>query len=249
MTTSRCVSCGQENPSSQVYCSQCGVILSRSPQAEGTTPLSTSVAVASSRSNRMKVDSQEGGALLSLVWGVIRYLVSVAIGVAAVLALMDPKSQLPDSPQISNATAIVQRSISDAAQVQVSIAQQVINQALLQDGRVEWTPPVPYLPVAEWTGSSVILANGRVTFTVTFKFLNYPMHLSETLYLSGNTHQWSLTPESARIGMLPLTGHVLLIVTPFMNHCAAPFARELKMIREADTLRIRTGFLDLSRRP
>ncbi len=249
MTTSRCVSCGQENPSSQVYCTQCGVILSRSPQSDGATPLSTSVAVASSRSNRMKVDSQEGGALLSSLWAIIRYLVSVAIGVAAVLALMDPKSQLPDSPQISNASAIVQRSIADATQVQVSIAQQVINQALVQDGRVEWTPPVPFIPVPEWTGSSVILANGRVTFTVTFKFLNYPLHLSETLYLSGNTRQWSLTPESASIGMLPLTGHMSLIVAPFMNHCAAPFARELKMIREADTLRIRTGFLDLSRRP
>jgi hypothetical protein len=197
----------------------------------------------------MKVDSQEGGALLSSLWAIIRYLVSVAIGVTAVLALMEPKPLVPESPQISNASAIVQRSIADAAQVQVSIAQQVINQALVQDGRVEWTPPVPFIPVPEWTGSSVILANGRVTFTVTFKFLNYPLHLSETLYLSGNTHQWSLTPESARIGMLPLSGHLLLIVTPFMNHCAAPFARELKMIREADTLRIRTGFLDLSRRP
>jgi hypothetical protein len=197
----------------------------------------------------MKVDSEEGRGIFSSLWGVIRYLASVAIGVAAVLALMDPKSQLPDSPQISNASTILQRSIADASQVQVSIAQQVINQALLQDGRVEWTPPFPNVPVPEWTGSSVMLANGRLTFTVTFKFLNYPLHLSETLYLSGKKRDWSLMPESASIGMLPLTGHMLLIVTPFMNHCASPFARELYLIKEADTLRIRTGFLDLSSRP
>lgn len=249
MTASRCVSCGQENPSSQVYCSQCGAILSHSPLKDGTTPLATSATVAASRFNRMKVNQGEGRTLLSSLWGLIRYLVSVAIGVAAVLALMGPQTQMPDPPQISNPGAILQRGIDDASHFQVSIAQEVINQALLQDGRVEWTLPVRYVPVPEWISSSVILSNGRLTFTVMFRFLNYPLHLAETLSLSGNARNWSLTPESASIGMLPLTGYTLLMVTPIMNHCAAPFARELKLIKEADTLRIRRGFLDLRRRP
>jgi hypothetical protein len=249
MSNIPCTSCGQDNAPTQVYCTHCGVILSKAPQREGDKPLPTSVAVAARRVQRIEEEPEEKRSLFSILWGVLKLPLSVALSVAAVLALMDPKTPSPESQPISNSFAILQRNIATSREVQVTIAQQVINQALAQSGRVDWIAPYDFVPVPEWVNSSVILSNGGLRFDVTFKFLSYPLHFSESFRLAGSSRQWSLKPESASIGLLPLQGPLLTLITPFMKSCASPFARELMILKNGDTLRIRPGFLDLRSRP
>jgi len=129
------------------------------------------------------------------------------------------------------------------------ISQPVINQALAQAGKIQWTAPFDFIPLPEWVDTSVILANGSFRCSVTLTFLNYPLHFSEIFRLSGASLQWSLIPESASIGMLPLRGLFLEFLTPFMRSCAAPFTQELQMMKQAETVRIRPGFIDLSTKP
>ena len=249
MSTIQCNSCGQENSPSQVYCAHCGVILSKAPQREGNDPLPTSVAVAARRVQRVEEEPEQKRSLFSYLWGFARYLLSVALTVAAVLALMDPKVPLPDTQTIPNAPAILRHQIIGSRGVQVMISQPVINQALAQAGKIQWTAPFDFIPLPEWVDTSVILANGSFRCSVTLTFLNYPLHFSEIFRLSGASLQWSLIPESASIGMLPLRGLFLELLTPFMRSCAAPFTQELQMMKQAETVRIRPGFIDLSTKP
>ena len=249
MSTIRCSSCGQYNSSSQVYCAHCGVILSKAPQGEGNDPLPTSVAVAARRVQRVEEESEQKRSLFSRFWGFVRYLLSVTLTVAAVLALMDPKVPVPDTQTIPNASAILRHQIIGSRGIQVMISQPTINQALAQAGKIQWTTPLDFIPLPEWVNTSVVLANGSFRCAVILTFLNYPLHFSETFHLSGASLQWSLIPESANIGMLPIRGPFLKLITPFMHSCAAPFTQELQMMKEAETVRIRPGFVDLSSKP
>ena len=232
-----------------MYCAHCGVILSKAPQREGNDPLPTSVAVAARRVQRVEEEPEQKRSLFSYLWGFVRYLLSVALTVAAVLALMDPKVPVPDTQTIPNAPAILRHQIIGSRGVQVMISQPVINQALAQAGKIQWTAPFDFIPLPEWVDTSVILANGSFRCSVTLTFLNYPLHFSEIFRLSGASLQWSLIPESANIGMLPLRGIFLELLTPFMRSCAAPFTQELQMMKQAETVRIRPGFIDLSTKP
>ena len=232
-----------------MYCAHCGVILSKAPQREGNDPLPTSVAVAARRVQRVEEEPEQKRSLFSYLWGFVRYLLSVALTVAAVLALMDPKVPVPDTQTIPNAPAILRHQIIGSRGVQVMISQPVINQALAQAGKIQWTAPFDFIPLPEWVDTSVILANGSFRCSVTLTFLNYPLHFSEIFRLSGASLQWSLIPESANIGMLPIRGIFLELLTPFMRSCAAPFTQELQMMRQAETVRIRPGFIDLSTKP
>ena len=249
MTIIRCTSCGQDNSPNQVYCSHCGSILPKSPQNDGDNPLPTSVAVAARRVQRVEEEPEQKRSLFSHLWGFVRYLLSVTLTVAAVLALMDPKVPLPDTQTISNAPSILRHQIIGSRGIQVMISQPTINQALAQIGKIQWTAPFDFIPLPEWVDTSVVLANGSFRCAVILTFLNYPLHFSETFHLSGASLQWSLIPESANIGMLPIRGPFLKLITPFMHSCAAPFTQELQMMKEAETVRIRPGFVDLSSKP
>lgn len=245
----RCSSCGYDNQPTQVYCSHCGVILSTAPKQDGNKPLPTSVAVAARRVKRVEEEPEGKSSLFSRVWGFLQFPLSVALCVAAVLAIMDPKTPQPDSPSIANAFAILQHNIANSHDEQVAIAQSVINQALVQSGKVEWIPPYDFIPVPQWVSSSVQLFNSGLRFNVVLNFLNYPLFFSENFMLSGKTRQWSLSAESGNIGLLPIRGPLLWLMTPFMKSCASPLAKELMLLQSADTVRIRPGFIDLSSRP
>ncbi len=249
MTTIRCSSCGQDNSPSQVYCAHCGSILPKAPLKDGDEPLPTSVAVAARRVQRVEEESEQKRSLISRFWGFVRYLLSVALTVAAVLALMDPKVPVPDTQTIPNAPAILRHQIIGSRGIQVMISQPVINQALAQAGKIQWTAPFDFIPLPEWVDTSVILANGSFRCAVTLTFLNYPLLFSESFRLSGGSMQWSLIPESASIGLLPLRGPFLYLITPFMRSCGTPFTQELQLMKGAETVRIRPGFIDLSTRP
>jgi len=249
MNTIHCASCGQDNSSTQVYCSHCGSILPKAPRKDRDEPLPTSVAVAARRVQRVEEESEQKRSLFSHLWEIVRYLLSVALTVAAVLALMDPKAPLPESQPVANAPAVLRHLIVGSRGVQVTITQSVINQAFAQAGKIEWKAPFDFIPLPEWMGTSVILSNGCLRASVTLTFLNYPLHFSELFRLSGVSRQWCLNPESASIGLLPFRGPLLHLITPFIRSCASPFTQELQMIKDADTLRIRPGFVDLSSRP
>ena len=249
MNSIHCSSCGQNNSSTQVYCAHCGSILPKAPRKDGDEPLSTSVAVAARRVQRVEEEPEQKRSLFSHLLGILRYLLSVALTVAAVLALMDPKAALPEAQAVASAPAVLRHLIVGSRGVQVTIAQPVINQALAQAGKIEWKAPFDFIPVPEWVGTSVMLSNGCLNTSVTLTFLNYPLHFSELFRLSGGSRQWSLTAESASIGILPLRGPLLNLITPFIRSCASPFTQELQMIKEAETVRIRPGFIDLSSRP
>jgi hypothetical protein len=249
MNTIRCASCGQDNSSTQVYCAHCGSILPKAPLKDGDEPLPTSVAVAARRVQRVENDSDQKQSLFSHLVGILRYLLSVALTVSAVLALMDPKAPLPESQVVSNAPAVLRHLIVGSRGVQVTIAQPLINQALAQGGRIQWKAPLDFIPLPEWVGASVMLSAGGLSASVTLTFLNYPLHFSESFRLSGGPLQWNLTPESASVGLLPLRGPLLNLITPFMRSCASPFTQELQMMKGAELLRIRPGFVDLSSRP
>ena len=249
MNTIHCASCGHDNSFTQVYCAHCGSILPKAPRNDGDEPLPTSVAVAARRVQRVEEEPEQKQSFFSHLWGIVRYLLSGALTVAAVLALMDPKAQLPESQAVVNAPTVLRHLIVGSRGVQVTIAQPVINQALAQAGKMEWKAPFEFIPLPEWVGASVILSNGGFSASVTLTFMNYPLHFSESFRLSGGSLQWNLTPESASIGLLPLRGPMLNLITPFMRSCASPFIQELQMMKEAETLRIRPGFIDLSSRP
>ncbi|MCE9588576.1 MAG: hypothetical protein K8R57_09715 [Verrucomicrobia bacterium] len=252
MSIIRCASCAQDSSSSLVYCSHCGAILPKTPktsQGDGSAPLLPSVAIAAGRAQRFDEESKEKRSLFSHLLGIFRYLLLVALGVAFVLALMDPKSPLPDSRPIANAPAILQQNILGSRGVPVTISQQLINQALAQAGKIQWAPPFDFIPMPQWMESSVILTNGALRFSVTITLMSYPLHLSESFSLSGGSRQWNLMPESGSLGLLPLNGPLLSLITPFMNSCSAPFAKELQVIKGAETVRIRPGYIDLITRP
>ena len=212
-------------------------------------PLQPSVAIAAGRAQRFDEESKEKHSLFSRLWGIFRYLLLVALGVVFVLALMDPQAPHPDSRPIANAPATLQQSILGSRGVPVTISQTLINQALAQAGKIQWAPPFDFIPMPRWVEGVVILTNGGLRFSVTATLMSYPLHLSESFSLSGGSRQWNLMPESGSLGLLPLNGPLLLLITPFMNSCSSPFAKELQVIKGAETVRIRPGYIDLSARP
>ncbi len=249
MNVIRCSSCTQDNSPSLVYCSHCGAILSKIPQGDGNVSLPTSVAVSASRAQRFEEEPLQKRSLFSHLWGTFRYLLSVALGVAVVLAMMDPKVPLPYSQPIANATVILQRYIVQSHLAQVTIAQPLINQALAQTGGMKWAPPLDFIPMPQWVESSVILTNGGLRYSVVVTLLSYPLHFSESFRLSGASRQWNLIPDSGCIGLLPLPGSLLSPMTSFMSSCSSPFLKDLQVMKAAETVRIRPDCIDLSTRP
>lgn len=201
------------------------------------------------RSYAAPIDPKGERSLFSHFWGIFRYLLSVAIGVAVVLALMNPKAPIPDSRPIPNASTILQQNILGTRGVPVTLSQPLINQALAQASKISWTPLFGVLPMPEWVNSSVILSNGGFTYLVIINLFSYPLYLSESFRLSGSSGQWNLIPEAASIGLLPLKGALLSLITPLIRSCSTPFSKELQVLKMAETLRIRSGYLDLIARP
>jgi len=207
------------------------------------------VSIAAGRVQRFKEAPKEKRSPFSHLWGIFRYLLSVVLGVAFVLALMDPKASLPDSRPIANAPTTLQQSILGSRGVPLTIPQPLINQALAQAGKIQWALPVDFIPMPQWVESSVVLANRGLSFSVIITIMSYPLHFSESFRISGGSRQWNLIPESGSLGRLPLNGTLLSLMTPFMNSCSSPFAKELQAIEGAEMVRIRPGYLDLITRP
>jgi hypothetical protein len=149
---------------------------------------------------------------------------------------------------LPNASALIDRAIVSARVSPVTVSQQVINEFLRVSGRVEWKPPFAALPVPLWLGSHIVIEPDKVAYFVELSFLDYPIHLSETFRLVGTPRQWRLEPLAASIGLLPLSESASRILTPFMMGTTAPLEREISVLRSAERLVLRRGFVEFSAR-
>jgi hypothetical protein len=94
----------------------------------------------------------------------------------------------------------------------------------------------------------VVIEPDKVAYFVDLSFLNYPIHLSETFRLVGAPRQWRLEPLAASIGLLPLSESASRILTPFMMRTTAPLDREISVLRSAERLVLRRGFVEFAAR-
>ena len=247
-----CPSCGHQNSDTVVYCVHCGGLLGNAPVAAEGQPLPTSVAVASRRVDSVPASSVERRTLGSRLLGIFVYAVCVALGVAAVLALMNPKTgqnaSLPDARRVQNPGSVIQQQFLSSRFTPSSVSQQLINDFLKSSGSIDWQSPafIPSSAWPRWESTQVELGSGVITASVEASLFGYPIHFSETFRLVGSARQWSLDPESGSIGLLPLSKPFLPLITPFVMSCSVPLAREIKSLEAADLLQIRSGFIDFT---
>ncbi len=253
MSERPCGSCGSANPGTRIYCTNCGGILSApaGKEIELTPPV---VALAARRVKEAEGGRGEKTPFLSRVVHLLFFVAAVALGVLVVLALMEPREFDPRNGNSSvattlpNASALIDRAIVSARVSPVTVSQQVINEFLRVSGRVEWKPPFAALPVPLWLGSHIVIEPDKVAYFVELSFLDYPIHLSETFRLVGTPRQWRLEPLAASIGLLPLSESASRILTPFMMGTTAPLEREISVLRSAERLVLRRGFVEFSAR-
>ena len=248
MSDRTCSSCGAVNTDAVVYCSQCGALLESVQPATGNTPLSTTVAVAKRRSQRIEADRPAAPTALSRLKGLFLYALSVALGVVIVLALMQPKNVPLRTPTLPNAKPLVQKIISSARFSPAVLSQQLINSCLDQQGPLTWDSPVRLVPMPIWESSSVELSPGKVTLFATISLLGRPIHFSETFHPEGSAGNWSLVPEAATIGLLDLPVSLIPMVTPLLSAGVAPFSTEIASLAAAKTLTIRSGLVEFTTR-
>ena len=252
MSQRLCPSCGHENSDSIVYCVHCGGLLGNAPVAAEGQPLPTSVAVASRRVDSVPANSAEPRTLGSRLLGIFVYCVSVALGVAAVLALMNPQSgqnaALPETRRVQNPGAVIQQQILSSRFTPSSVSQQLINDFLKSSGSIDWQSPalIPSSAWPRWESTHVELGQGVIIASIEASLFGYPIHFSETFKLVGSSRQWNVEPVSGTIGMLPLSKPFLSLITPFVTSCSLPLAREIKSMEAADLLQVRSGFIDFT---
>jgi hypothetical protein len=246
MSDRTCSSCGAVNTDAVVYCSQCGALLQGVQSAVGDHPLSSTVAVAKRRSEKIEVDRPAAPTALSRLKGLFLYALSVAAGVVIVLALMQPKNVPPRTPTLPNAKPLVQKIISSARFSSAALSQQLINSCLDQQGPLTWDSPIKLVPMPIWESSSVELLPGKITLFSTISLLGRSIHFSETFHAAGNAGHWSLVPEAATIGLLDLPQALLPAVTPLLRAGVAPFSAELASLAAAQSLAIRSGLIEFT---
>jgi hypothetical protein len=248
-----CGSCGSANPGTRIYCTNCGSILS-APAGKEIELTPPAVALASRRVKEAEGRHGDKTPFLSRVVHLLFFIAAVALGVLVVLALMEPREFDPQSgnssvaPTLPSASALIDRAIVSARVSPVTVSQQVINEFLRVSGRVEWKPPFAALPVPLWLGSHIVIEPDKVAYFVELSFLDYPIHLSETFRLVGAPRQWRLEPLAASIGLLPLSESASRILTPFMMGTTATLDREISVLRSAERLVLRRGFVEFAAR-
>jgi len=249
-----CPSCGHQNSDTVVYCAQCGVLLRNAPVSPLGQSLPTSVAIAARRVEKVRSSDSGGPSLGSKIFSFLVYCVSVVLGVAAVLALMNPKTGqnpvMPEGRRVQNPGAAIEQQIQSSRFTSASLSQQLVNDLLKSSGSIDWKSPsfIPNSAWPRWESSQVQLGAGVVTATVEASLFGYPLSFSETFRLAGYARQWSLNPESGSIGLLPISKPFLPLLTPFISACALPVNREMKTLEAADSLQIRSGFIDFTTR-
>jgi len=248
MSSRNCSSCGSVNTDAVVYCSSCGALLESTQSGEGDAPLPPTVAVAKRRSARIESDRPAPPSLFSRLKGLFFYAFYVALGVVAVLAVMEPKN-LPIQPQgIPNARPLLDKAISSARFSPAVLPQHLINSCMDQRGPMTWESPVKFVPMPTWESAHVELLPGKITLYAKVTLLGFPLHFSETFHPEGKAGNWSLVPDAASIGLLELPASFIPLVTPFLAAGMSPFSAELTSLAAAQTLVIRSGLIEFTTR-
>ncbi len=248
MSDQICSSCGQGNASTLVYCAHCGGLLSKFPKGSESTPLPTSVAVAARRVQMTEEEPEPPRSFFSRLIGFISYLLSVGVGVALVLMFMEPKAPLSQNQPIANTPNLSKQLFASSRYTPALISQQVINDFLKVSIHPKWKAPFDFIPTPQWSGSSVLLENGKLTYFLNVSMFDYPLHFSESFHLTGASHQWSLEPEEGSVGLLPVKGFLLKLLTPFMETTIDDVRGELTTLHTAETLEISPGWLKFTTR-
>ena len=254
MSNRACTSCGAVNTGAKVYCFQCGAVLAAMQPGEEAESLSPAASVAMRRSVRIKADEpleHSSSALnrgLKSLLGLLLYALTVAIGVAVVLALMEPKGQFPQSQGIPNARAVARRIISSSRYAPAILSQQLINSCLAEQGPVKWEAPIKSvaIPVLVLETAHVEIGTGKLTVSSALILPKRPLHFSESFRLEGGVGVWRLVPESASIGLLDLPEALLSIFTPIVLACISPFASDLSILASSQSLVIRPEMIEFT---
>lgn len=248
MSERACSSCGTVNTGAKVYCSGCGAILEKTTQAGGGEPLPSTAAVAKRRSVRIEADRPLPPTLFSRIKGFLKYILSVALGVVLVLALMEPKDHAPEFQDIPDARTVLQRTIAAGRFSTGTLSQQLVNSCLLQQGAITCRSPVSMVPMPIWESSRVEISTGKVTVFTVISFLGRPIHLSETFRPEGLSGSWKLVPQSASVGFLDFPKSLLPGITPLIRTGVSPFDAELTTLAASKSLVMRPGALEFTAR-
>ena len=248
MSVRLCPSCDYENPGPRIYCARCGGILSAlpiPPQGEPSYPPVRSVSSALVKNSL----SRRGNVSLSSIFiGLIRYLLSVAIGVMVVLSVMKPNEDVPRNLQAEriDVSAALERVFTDARLGTVELSQHLINDFLktsptfpLQSfGPIHPLLKVPYV---ELFPESLICYFDVSCF-------GFESHFSERFILRGKSGDWTIKASSASLGLLQIPALFLPYMTAFLANHEGPAVARLNMIKSADELRLRQGSVFFSLR-
>ena len=246
MSDRACSSCGTVNTGAKVYCSGCGGILEKATPVEGGSPIPATTAVARRRSVRIEADRPPSPTLFSRLKGLVKYLLSVALGVVVVLAVMVPKQHAREVQDIADARDVVKRMMAASRYSPGVLSQQLINSCLSQQGSFTWEAPVNLVPMPTWESSRVELSSGKITMFAVISFLGRPIHVSETFRPEGLSGSWKLVPESATIGLLDLPKSLIPGVTPVLRSGVSPFDAELTALSCAQNLVLRPGLIEFT---
>ena len=252
MTGKSCFSCGLESPQEKIHCIHCGGILAVPPAGSfsGTARLKSSPLVVSKSttdSGRAPLSSAPGWRVFfSLLFALLRYALGVSLGVVVVLVLLEPKEHTFEAAPIPDASVLVARAIVSARTGTAFLSQQILNEFLRSKGGVHWKSPFRGIPVPVWKGSRVLVLSDHLTFFLDVTFLGYPFHFSESFKLAGIPRNWCLLPESGTVGLLPVSGAPLVLLTKFISVVAKPVLAELRSLAALPALELRPGFVEFS---
>jgi len=197
----------------------------------------------------------DGSRLLGCLAAFVRYWILVILGVATILALMSP-IEIPMQPHSSvgsltdankaDLKVMINEAINPPHQCLETLSEMLLNSFLECYGSVSWIVPYDYIPVPKWVSTKIKVEDGLLNCFLEITFLGYPFHLSEKFRLAGLSGAWSLVPVRGSVGMLPIKRPFLGVVTPFFIHSSVPLSGLLNTLKNAETLKLRSGKVEFS---
>lgn len=236
MSKRYCASCGTDNSGAQVYCINCGTLLPKLGATADSGNASANIAA------RRAQNAQEAATRraaepwrLPVPNGIISYVILVAIGVAIVLAFMPASESVPPFPEVKNPASAIDRALQFSNFNEATLSQALLNEFLRMN------PP-------EEVTLRILLKRGGLTCLVGYPVAGYSFSIKETYRLTGGPGAWTLKPDSASLGLLPLKGPFLWIAGLIMEDAVHPYHDRLKLLASQKSLTLSTGLVTFSRR-
>ena len=248
MSVRLCPSCDHENPGPRIYCARCGGILSALPIPPQGEPSHPPVRSVSSALVKNPLNRRGNVSLSSIFIGLIKYLLSVAIGVIVVLSVMNPNED--DSRKLQSerfdASAAMERVFADARQGPVELSQHLINDFLKSSPTLPLQSFGPIHPVLRMPHVELFPDSLICDFDVSCT--GFEFHFSERFIVRGKSRNWTLEARSASLGLLRIPSLFLPYMTAFLANHEGPAIARLNMMKSADELSIGQGSVFFSLR-